>query len=169
MHPPGAYFFLFPPFFLFSLVPFFPFSHSTPFPFVPLALVPLVCSLSPTVRPLLSSARRLPFSLAPCPSVLFPPCSRPLAVCPFPLPPCFPLFPLLTQTKRAKPPFFSFSFPPCPSALFPFPTFSPTHSPLPFLSPFPFLSAISHTTPPPTQTNYQKLTLTAPYINIYII
>ena len=72
-----------------SLVPFFPFSHSTPVPFVPLALAPLsVCSLSPTVRPF---SRPLSSALV-----------RPLAVCPFPLPPCFPLFPLLTQTKRAK-------------------------------------------------------------------
>ena len=97
MHPPGAYFFSFSPLYPFplypfplslpfsfpfsSLVPFFPFSHSTPFPFVPLALVP-------------------PFSRPPFLSSAL---ARPLAVRPFPLPPCFPLFPLLTQTNRQKP------------------------------------------------------------------
>lgn len=87
MHPPGAYFFLFPPF---SFFPSYPFSLSHTLPLSP--LFPLLSS------PL--SVRSLPPFLCPLSSVRSP--IRPLAVCPFPLPPCFPLFPLLTQTKRAK-------------------------------------------------------------------
>lgn len=103
--------FSFPPLFLFSLVPFppcfplFPFSLSHTLPLSPLF-------------PLLSSVRRLPFSLAP------------LSVCSLP--------PLLSSVRS----------PIRPLAVrpFPFPTFSPTHSPFPFLCPLsPCL--FSHHTP----------------------